>query len=717
MGRDLKVGLKLTARRDSSLQTNLNQTAKGLEKIGSEARRSGGLTKSAANTQTRALGNTERKTGLLTRAYQRSSRTMRTWSKSIRKSTGDLKKQRQAVDLMNKGLDGVSNRYTGLVGTVGAGMTIRNVGNAQERLERLGIQAGLSSEKMKQLKKDIYATALQEDIRVDPKEILAGIESIVEKTGNLAFAEKNMRNIGLAIQATGANGTNIGEIFGEFEKTGIRGPEKVIEALDILNVQGKAGAFTLQNLASLGPRVITAYTATGRSGTTALREMGAALQIIRMGTGSSEQAATAFEAVIRSLTDPVKIKKLEKMGLELFDPEKLAEGKRVLRPINELIKEIIQTADADTVVLGEVFDSEAMKSFNHGMGEFQRTGGLETIDKLYKVQANGQGVMDDSARAARTFNASLTMIAASWEKFADLRLTGPIESVTKLLDTLGSEGANRLFTGLTVAGGGLLGALAIRKGVGLYQGVKGLFGGKRKRGGGRSGNLGLGMGMDVQNVRIVNWPASRGLRSLEDGDSNGRRKRRGKKRGKSGRLSRVSKRGRLSRLFKGGGLSRLFKGGGFLRKSSRLLGRVGGPIAAVAGLVDLGSAIKTGDSRKIGGSLGRSGGGLAGAAAGAAIGSVVPVVGTIIGGIAGGILGSLFGEKIGEAAGTAMKSKPSPPAPAQALAKVPPPAQVPALADGPLAINIYPSPGQSPKSIADEAMRLIEKRRGRRLHD
>ncbi|MCP3941412.1 MAG: phage tail tape measure protein [Desulfobacteraceae bacterium] len=715
MGRELKLGLKLTARRDSSLKSSLKQTQNGLEGIGNEASRSGNLTKTASESQARSLTKTERKAGQLSRTYQRNTRTMKNWGRSVRRTTGDINKKRKAMVLLNNGMDKAANRYTGLVGAVGAGMTISNVGNAQERIERLGIQAGYSSDRMKQLKRDIESAALQENIRVDPKEILAGVESIVEKTGNLSFAEQNLRNIGIAMQATGATGENIGELFGEFEKMGIKTPEKVIEALDILNVQGKDGAFTLQNLAALGPRVITAYTSTGREGTTALREMGAALQMIRMGTGSSEMAATAFEALLRTLTDPAKIKKLEKAGMELFDPDKMADGKRVLRPINELMAEIIETTGGDKVELGNIFDAEAIRAFNQAAGEYQRTGKLDKLNDFYSVQADGSTTLKDAARAAGTFNASMTMIGAAWERFAEHKLTGPIEVAADMLDKLGSEGANRLFTGLTVAGGGLLGAMAIKKGVGLYRGVKGLFGGKRKRGGGLSGNLGFGMGMDVQNVRIINWPASRGLRSLEDGDSNGRRKRRGKRRGKSGRLSRVSKRGKLSRLFKGGGLSRLFKGGGLLRKGSRLLGRVGGPIAAVAGLVDLGSAIKTGDSRKIGGSLGRSGGGLAGAAAGAAIGSVIPVVGTIIGGIAGGILGSLFGEKIGEAAGTAMKSKPSPPAPA--LVKVPPPAQIPALADGPLAINIYPSPGQSPKSIADEAMRLIEKRRGRRLHD
>jgi hypothetical protein len=677
MGHDLEVGLRLTARRDSSLQTNLKQTAKGLENIGSQARRSAGLSKSASDTQTRALGNTERKAGLLTRAYQRSARVMQGWGKAMRKNTGDLNKQRKAVDLMNKGLNGVSNRYTGLVGTVGAGLTIKNVGNAQERLERLGIQAGLSSEKMKQLKNDIYATALQDNIRVDPKEILAGVESIVEKTGNLEFAEKNIRNIGMAVQATGATGQNIGELFGEFEKMGIKGPEKVAEALDILNVQGKSGAFTLQNLAALGPRVITAYTSTGREGTTALREMGAALQMIRMGTGSSEMAATAFEAMMRTMTDPAKIKKLEESGIELFDPKKMADGKRVLRPINELMAEIIEATGGDKVDLGKIFDAEAIRAFNVAATEYQKTGKINKLNEFYNVQADGSTTMKDSERAAKTFNASLTMISTSWERFADTRLTGPIESMAKLLNMLGSEGADRLWTGLSI-GGGLLGsALIARKGVGLYRGAKNLFS-KGKGGSGGLADIASGGGLGVQNVRIVNWPAARSLRSLDGGGGGSS----SKSRAKGGRLARVAK-------------------GGWLRKGGRLLGRIGGPLAAIAGIADLGMAVNSGSSKKIGGSLGRSGGGLAGAAGGAALGSVVPVVGTLIGGIAGGILGSMFGEKLGEGAGKAMENKPQT---AMAVA-------------GSNTINIYPQPGQDPGTIADEVMRRLEKLRGGRLHD
>ena len=122
-------------------------------------------------------------------------------------------------------------------------------------------------------------------------------------------------------------------------------------------------------------------------------------------------------------------------------------------------------------------------------------------------------------------------------------------------------------------------------------------------------------------------------------------------------------------------------------------------------------AVKSGNKRAIGGSLGRSGGGLAGAAAGAAIGSVIPVVGNIIGGLAGGIIGSLMGEKIGEKTVEVIE-KPSTSEkkgfPSQALRKT---TEISAT------FNIYSHPNQEPKEIAEKVLKILEGERMRRLYD
>ncbi|PLX49114.1 MAG: tail tape measure protein [Desulfobulbaceae bacterium] len=441
--------------------------------------------------------------GNLEQRAQRYSGAIDRFGKKGRRSMAML---RRGTETASRGLDQLGNRYTALLtGAAGFG-TARMVMNLEDRFVRLGIQAKASAEKIDHLKEKIYKTARASEIRLDPGEITGAIEEIVEKTGDLEFAEKNIRNIGLAISATGATGKDIGGIMAEFQKMGMVDPTQVLEALDILNVQGKEGAFTLQNLAALGPRVVAAYASSGRGGIQAIREMGAALQVIRQGTGSSEMAATAFEAVMRTMSDAKKIKLLEdKLGLDVWADKE----KEVLRPINELMVEIIQAAKGRQTVLSRVFDAEAIRAFNAAVGEFKRDGSVGMFEKFMDMQADGVATTRDSARAAETGTRALSQLYVAWEQFADSKLTGPIRELTELLNSVDQETVDRwlsLGTGLAVGLGGLVVAnKAARAGKGLWDLSRQLRGGK---GGAAAGQAGLGGFGNAVPVYVVNGPAS-----------------------------------------------------------------------------------------------------------------------------------------------------------------------------------------------------------------
>lgn len=690
MVREFVASMRLKGRKDASLTKSVKDARTDMAALGSDAQKAASQVQSSADRQSSALGRAERGTGRLSAGMARASQGAQKFGQAMRTATSALASHDVAAKLANSTLDGVANKYTSLIGTVGGALAVRQVGNIQERFVRLGIQANQSADAMAKLKEELYATALMQDIRVDAGDMTAGIEAIVEKTGDLAFAQANLRNIGLAMKATGAAGADVGELFAEFQKMGIKDPEKVMEALDILNRQGKEGAFTLQNLAGLGPRVITAYTATGREGTKALLEMGAALQMIRMGTGSSEMAATAFEALLRTLTDPAKIKQLESWGLELFDADKLSEGKRVLRPINELMKEIVQTTEGDKVKLGQVFDSEAVRAFNQASGEFQRTGSLASLDKFISMQGDGTETMGDAARAAETMNAALTSMATAWERFADKRLTKPIELATKALNKLGADGADTLFSALSIGGGAVLAGLAGRK---AYRGVKwarGLFGGKKGGKGERLADAVSGASGDVMPVRVVNWPGG-GL-------------------GASGGSA-------TSRLRKGGAPagaapSALSKGKGLLKGGGKLLGRIAAPLTVAMGALDLFDAVANGSAKDVGSSLGGTGGALAGAAAGAALGSVVPVIGTAVGGIVGGMLGGFGGDALGGAVGGMFDS---PADTGTDTAGTTGAAASPSA--GAVTIHVHAAPGMDVEALARKVADMIQRRKTGALHD
>lgn len=416
-------------------------------------------------------------------------------------------------------LDRVGNRWMALAtGAAGFG-TVRNLVNLEERFTRLGIQSQKSAEEMEELRRQIFETAREPDIRVDPSQITGAIEAIVEKTGDLEFARENIRNIAMAISATGAEGGNIGEILAEFQKMDIRGMDAVLQSIDTLNEQGKAGAFTLQNLASLGPRVVTAYTALGRQGPEAIREMGAALQVIRQGTGSSEQAATAFEALLRTFQDAEKAKELaRKSGVQIFDPEELARGREILRPINELIVEIVEASEGRTSRLSEIFDAEAMRAFNAALGEYNRTGTVESMDRFFQVQGDGTTTMGDSARAADTAAGSIRNLSSAWQDFADTNLSEYIQDAADALNSLDQETVDRWLKIAGITAGGVAGLYALRSlgrlGADLGRGAGALR--NRSTSGGISGGLGAASSMAPVPVFVTN------LGALGGGGSTGR---------------------------------------------------------------------------------------------------------------------------------------------------------------------------------------------------
>ena len=447
---------------------------------------------------------------------RRFSRAMARMARGGRREMGALDR---SVHRMGARFDQIGNRYTAIL-TGGAALAgARYLGNLQHRFTRLGITADQSAEQMDALKKRIFEVAQAPDIRVDAGGITSAIESIVEKTGDLDFARDNIRNIGLAMQATGADGAAIGELFGEFEKAGITSSARVLKAIDTLNVQGKAGAFTLENLAALGPRVITAYTAGihgQRDGVQVLREMGAALQVIRQGTGSAEQAATAFEGVLRTVANPAKLKALREMGIQVFDPDALKKGEEVLRPINELMTEIYQKTGGKRSVLGQIFDAEGVRAFN--------ALSPAAIAKYYDVQADGTQTQRDAARAAHDFNAVMQSLLTTLQKFADSNLS---DEFGKIADELARINPDQIERALKVAAGGagiLAGVYGYRK---LRQGTRAVSGALRhsaatqavKRGEtGALGNL-----RDVQKVFVVNMgKAGMGAAGAERGRNAGR---------------------------------------------------------------------------------------------------------------------------------------------------------------------------------------------------
>ena len=90
-------------------------------------------------------------------------------------------------------------KFTGAVGGVGAAFGLaggafggasvaKRVAEVEYRMERLGTVSQRSTGEMAAFRDELYAVSNMPDIRVDPSQMLAAVESVVEKTGDLDYA-------------------------------------------------------------------------------------------------------------------------------------------------------------------------------------------------------------------------------------------------------------------------------------------------------------------------------------------------------------------------------------------------------------------------------------------------------------------------------------------------------------------------------------------------
>ncbi|WP_158125259.1 phage tail tape measure protein [Vibrio fluvialis] len=605
------VGIGVEARVDRSVSRAFDDLERQNQRLGKSNQR--------LKNETTKLGRENQRTG---RTVTRTGNGFINAGKKVRKYTQDIgaaiKKSdlmRRSVEKMDEGLDSIGNKWTALAtGAAGTGSAVAVMG-LEERYERLGIQAGKTKEDMAELRAEMFATSQQADVRVDQSEMLSAVEKIVEKTGDLKFAQDNMANIGRVMQATGAAGIDVGEMFADMsQKFGLKNSEDVLSAIDTLVVQGKAGAFTLQNLAAEGASVSAAYAAMGRTGPKAVQEMGAMLQISRMGSGSAAEAASAMESVLADITS--NYEDIEKLGIEVFDEEALARGEKKFRDLPSIVKEIMEATNSDITEYSQLFGDEAMRF----MKVLSSDDGKASFDSFLSISGDGTAVLQDSARAAQTANAAMMTLKTAWMSFADEKLAEPIADLADAINSIEPENLNKALTGATALAGTLGAVWAGRKAYKMGKSVVDFVRGPKSGGG--AGVPGLPSG-EVSNVYVTNMPSG----GFGGGMEGGRTRKRGKPR---------------TRSMPGRTLGKL---GGLTRKLPY--------IGAALGALDIGSTLMDDSlsskekSQQVGGTVGSMGGAMAGASLGAAMGSFVPVIGTAIGGIAGALIGGMGGDSLG----------------------------------------------------------------------
>lgn len=531
-------------------------------------------------------------------------------ARAVRRGSGQmvtsLNRVRRVTDLTGRGLGLVANKWTALGGGAAGGLVIRDAIMMEHRYQTLATQFNLTDEKATQFRKTIEDIAT--DNKISRSGLLDAMDVIADKTGKIEIAAAGAEVLAVAMQAAQLQGRDAGAVYAGLVKTFSLSNEEAAQAIALLYEQGKVGSFPFKDVAPLVERTTAAIGSLGHTGPEAVRQMGALLQVIRDGTGSSQQAATALEAFSRTLNDEQKFNMLLDAGIRFKD----ANGKP--RPITEVFKDIIKVADGSILELSKVFDSEAIRALQASVIAFNESGQFAKLDKMYEVAGNMETINKDAARNASTTMANLIQMRETLLTSATRELAEPLRLLNESLNKLDPDELGAYLE--------VLGKVALTL-AGIYASVKLVQGGFAvsdliKRARARGGSVGLGRGAAGGVVPV--FVTNQGFGGPGGGGYIGGG-------GKGGAVGRFGKYGKYA-----------FRGAGAL----------GGAYLVGSHLYSNGLPSNFEDGGEL---LGGVGGGLAGMAAGAAIGSVIPVVGTIIGGLIGGALGSFAGENLGEAIG------------------------------------------------------------------
>lgn len=357
---------------------------------------------------------------------------------SLRGSSSDIRRFtrnnigvfRQFHRTINSGLKRiVLNPLTGLAGGAGLLMAGKQIIDFDAKLKRVGIQGRMTNAEIMRMRESIIQTAIATG--QSREEVLAGIDAIVERTGDITFADKIKKEMAIASTATGAAVEDMGALAANLnQKFGILDTQ-MMDAFNTLTVQGKAGAFTLQNMAAMGERLFSAASNLGMKGVDDLKKFGALIQVARIGTGSSEMATTAVERILGNIIAKQDV--IAKKGFDIFTNKDLQQYKS----IDEIIKGTIVAVKGNQKELQKIFGEEGIRGVSALARMYRETGGFDLYDKLVGTDAQRAGeLMEDFARYSEESSFQLKRATEIVKMLADIALSKQIYEMTDALNSM-----------------------------------------------------------------------------------------------------------------------------------------------------------------------------------------------------------------------------------------------------------------------------------------
>lgn len=265
-------------------------------------------------------------------------------ARAAKQAARDAKRARKEMLSMSRGvLGGVAQGFEVALGIGAAGGIAgmaSQVFDYEKALARLQITASTTPEAMRE-----YSGTVEQASRatgINRNEILSAASAYVALTGDMDTARAATGTWAKIAQATGSTVSDIAQTAAALSQQMGIGPAQMESTFSALAQQGKAGAIELKDLAGVMSQIAPMWAQfKGGKGVEGVRELGAALQIVKRGFGGdASETVTGLQSLLVSLQKNAG--RFKANGIKVFDVDK--NGKETMRGVFEIVDDISKSS-------------------------------------------------------------------------------------------------------------------------------------------------------------------------------------------------------------------------------------------------------------------------------------------------------------------------------------------------------------------------------------
>lgn len=304
----------------------------------------------------------------------------------------------------------MASRFAGpVIGAAAVNGAVKQYAELDRRITRIGITADAGAGEVKGLSDKLYQ--LGQSVALPTSEITTGLETLVAQGRSLKDSLEFLPSVAKTAAATGASVEDIAKSADGVGSNFKIAAKDMQSAFDIMAAGGKAGQFELKEMARYLPSLGPAAAAAGIKGKEGLSDLVAMLQILRKGSGTSEEAASSASNIFQKLRSEETQKRFKKMGVDL--EKGLAKGVKEGKNIITVFEDLVQTATKGDLskipqLINDMEFARGIRALMTYRGEWQKlsaqiqrtSAGTVELD-LSRVQNDMQAKLDRLAEVVK----------------------------------------------------------------------------------------------------------------------------------------------------------------------------------------------------------------------------------------------------------------------------------------------------------------------------